>query len=430
MAVVVLGTGGREHALAWKLAQHADKVYVIPGNPGMALGNPKIVPCDVDLGIQEFSNFCQSNSVELVVVGPETLIETGVADVLAMNEIPCFAPTRKAARLESSKVFAKKFMESHGIATPDFQCFSDVEEAKLFLAAKEAEFGRFVLKADGLCAGKGVLIPKDTEEARQGLDDLLSAKKFGTASQSVVVERFHAGVEASFFALCDGTDSLLLPSIQDYKRRENGGQGLNTGGMGARCPGMWSLSEARQEEVRKHVEELILPKTIKGLSNLGTPFVGLLYMGLMITEDEVLMLEYNCRFGDPETQVLLPLLQFDLVACMRACVSGRLAAFKSGLAGNLHSGYSCGVVLVSPGYPGPPEDGELIDQAKPTSAQVQLFYSGCAQTDDRLLSKGGRILTVVGTADHPDQARALVYAEIEANPRFANAQYRTDIGIF
>jgi phosphoribosylamine--glycine ligase len=417
MRVLVVGNGAREHALCWKLRQSPllRELYCAPGNPGIA-GVADRVPLAVE-EVQRLADFAAEMKIDLTVVGPELPLTLGIADELANRGLAVFGPTQRAAEIEGSKVFAKQFMERHGIPTAPFAV---VHEA----AAARAEAARFgfpvVLKADGLAAGKGVLIAADGAELDGAVRELFEERRFGTSADRVVVEAFLAGDEVSFMALCDGERVLPLATARDYKRIGDGDTGPNTGGMGAHSPSGGLSAEAAAEVV-----ESILRPAVSGLAAEGRPFVGVLYAGLILTAEGPRVLEFNARFGDPEAQVLMLRLEDDLLAVLAAGAAGRFDARRL----SFRREVAACVVLASPGYPGRPLQGEPIrglDRAAAVPG-VEIFHAGTGLADGQLVSAGGRVLSVCALA--PDLAGALdrAYASVAAID-WPGKVYRRDIG--
>ncbi|XP_047110551.1 trifunctional purine biosynthetic protein adenosine-3 isoform X2 [Schistocerca piceifrons] len=420
--VLVIGSGGREHALCWKLDQSPDvkEIYVVPGNVGIQqITKVKIV----DINIKDYkavSKWCQQNNVGLVVVGPEDPLAGGIANELLSAGIPCFGPSREASRIESDKSWAKEFMKRHEIPTAQWGAFSDAQEAKKFI--KSATFPALVVKASGLAAGKGVVVAKSQEHACQTVDNMLNDRCFGDAGNKIVVEELLIGEEVSVLAFSDGnTVRAMLPS-QDHKRLKNNDEGPNTGGMGAYCP--CPLISAKELQM---VEEKVLQRAVDGLRKENTPFVGVLYAGLMLTNDGPKVLEFNCRFGDPETQVILPLLDSDLYQVMRACCSNLLANVNLKWKREF---YAVGVVMASQKYPESSTKGKVITGIE-EAMQIPnnlVFHSGTAQNaSGEIVTNGGRVLISVALAHDLTVAAARARKMCVSTIKFDGAQYRTDI---
>ncbi len=411
MRVLLLGSGGREHALAWKLAQspRLSELLCGPGNPGTArLG--RNVPLKADAP-DAVAALARQERVDLVVVGPEAPLVAGVADALAAVGIACFGPVAAAARLEGSKAFAKEVMAEAGVPTADFQVFTDAAAAEAYAVSK----GRIVVKADGLAAGKGVIVAPDAESARAAVRTVAA---MGTAGQQLVLEELLEGEEVSVIALCDGERYVLLPPAQDHKRVGEGDTGPNTGGMGAYCPVPFLTPEALAQ-----VGERVIAPMLAVMRRRGSPFKGALYAGLMLTRSGPKVLEFNARFGDPETQVLMLQLGEDLLPLLDACARGQLEPRPLVLA----PGASVGVVLAAEGYPDTPRRGQRIEGLEAVPVGASVFMAGVEAKDGAILTAGGRVLTVCARGDDLAEARQRVYAAI-ADIRFEGMHFRRDIG--
>lgn len=417
MNVLLTGGGGREHALAWKLAQspRIKQLFVAPGNGGTA-GLARNVPI-ADTDVQALADFAVANAVDLVVAGPEASLVAGLADVLAARGIPCFGPDAFAARLEGSKVFAKTVMGEAGVPSAAYRVFTDFEAARAHILARPVPM---VVKADGLAAGKGVVVAKTREEAVAAARDMLVDKAFGAAGETVIVEDCLSGEEASFLALCDGERIAVMPSCQDHKAVNDGDTGPNTGGMGAYSPAP-VLPESRYAEMATLVIEPIL----RTLAAKGHPFRGVLYAGLMMTPDGPSVLEYNVRFGDPECQPLLMRLDADLLTVMLDCATGRLD--PAGVRWDTRTALC--VVLTAAGYPGSYPKGMAITGIEAAEADplVKVFVAGAAATDAGLRTTGGRVLGVTALGGDLVQAQKRAYQAVQA-VAFENCHYRRDIG--
>ncbi|MFE1602138.1 phosphoribosylamine--glycine ligase [Methylobacterium sp. ID0610] len=412
LTILLIGSGGREHALAWKLAQSpaCGRLLVAPGNPGTAAHGTNHPGLDVMDGAAVVA-FCRREGVDFVVVGPEAPLVAGVVDALDAAGIPAFGPTRAAAQLEGSKGFTKELCAEFGIPTADFARFSAPEPALAYLRARGAPI---VVKADGLAAGKGVVVAETLAEAEAAVANLLA-----DPGAEVVIEEFLSGEEASFFALCDGTRAVAFGTAQDHKRVHDGDRGPNTGGMGAYSPAP-ILTPALEAEVMAR----IIQPTLDGMRARGTPFRGILYAGLMLTAEGPKLIEYNVRFGDPECQVLMPRLSGDLVPALRAAGAGDLA----GVAPEWSPQAALTVVMAAPGYPGTVARGSEIrgiDAAEAAGALV--FQAGTKQADGRLLADGGRVLAVTATGAGIAEAQARAYAAL-ARIDWPEGFYRRDIG--
>ena len=420
MNVLVIGGGGREHALAWKLAQ-SDKVqmvYVAPGNGGTALDTRlKNVPITDVVALREWA---QTNKITLTVVGPEAPLAAGVVDEFRAHGLRIFGPTQAAAQLESSKAFSKAFMQRHGIPTAAFETFTDPAAAHAFVDKLGAPI---VIKADGLAAGKGVVVAMTLAEAHEAVDFMLLDNKLGVTHNAggarVVIEEFLQGEEASFIVLCDGTDVVPLATSQDHKRLLDGDQGPNTGGMGAYSPAPVVTPEVHARAMR----EVILP-TLKGMEKDGIPYTGFLYAGLMIdAEGQVKTLEFNCRMGDPETQPIMMRLKSDLVDVMMAATEpGGLATMEL----EWDRRTALGVVLAAHGYPLSPRKGDAITGLPAEQDACMVFHAGTELRDGVVRTSGGRVLCVTALAENARAARQLAY-EAVAGIHFDGMQYRTDI---
>ena len=417
MKVLVIGSGGREHALAWKLAQSekVEKVFVAPGNGGTALEN-KLENVAVS-GSDALADFVEQNGVSLTVVGPEAPLAEGVVNVFRSRRLKIFGPTKEAAQLESSKDFAKAFMKRHSIPTADYQTFTDPELAHQYIDAKGAPI---VIKADGLAAGKGVVVATTLQQAHEAVNMMLSGNKFGDAGSRVVIEEFLEGEEASFIVLVDGKNVLPLATSQDHKRLKDRDEGPNTGGMGAYAPAPIVTPSLHARVLR----EIIVP-TVNGMWNDGIPFTGFLYAGLMIDkEGNPKTLEFNCRMGDPETQPIMSRLKSDLVAVLEQAVNGNLDQVELSWDRRI----ALGVVLAAAGYPESPQKGNVITGIPEESPDGKVFHAGTKlDSEGRLLSSGGRVLCAVGLADSMRAAQQSAYSLVESI-QFEGAQYRHDIG--
>ncbi|KAK3828561.1 MAG: phosphoribosylglycinamide synthetase [Benniella sp.] len=418
LVVLLLGNGGREHTIAWKLAQSnlVERIFVAPGNGGTCSGLNKVE--NVNIGVTDFpalTKFATDNNVNFVVAGPEQPLVEGVAGVFQKIGIPVFGPSLKAARMEGSKTFSKDFMKKHNIPTAAYENFTDAAAAKEFI--RKADFN-VVLKASGLAAGKGVLIPITKEEAYQGVDEILVQKVFGDAGNELVVEEFLDGQELSILAFSDGYTVVPLPPAQDHKRIFDNDQGPNTGGMGCYCP-----TPVATPEVLADIKRTILQPTINGMRRDGFPFVGILFTGIMLTSSGPKVLEYNVRFGDPETEVVLPLLSddTDLAEVMVACTEGRLDSVRVGI----KPGFAATVVIASGGYPGKYPTGKEITLQK-TEEDVIVFHAGTSFKDNKLLTSGGRVLAATGVAKDLRTAVDKAYSGVKT-VAFDGMFYRKDI---
>jgi phosphoribosylamine--glycine ligase len=417
MKILVLGSGGREHALVWKLRQspRVAAVYCAPGNGGIGQ-DATLVP----IAIHEHARlieFAREQGIGLTVIGPDDALAAGIVDAFTGAGLRVFGPTQRAAQLESSKAFAKDFMRRHGIPTARSETFSDSTAARAFSA--EATYP-LVVKADGLALGKGVIIAQDRAEADAAIHDIMDARKFGDAGRQVVIEEFLEGQECSIHALVDGRGYLLFPSAQDHKRALDGDAGLNTGGMGTFSPATRILPPALEARVRTEV----LDRFIAGLQADGIDYRGMLFPGLMVTPGGIKVLEFNCRFGDPETQVLLTRLESDLLDLLEATIDGRLG----GTHAQWRAEAAVCVVMASGGYPGAYEKGCVITGLDRVPAGATVFHAGTRREGDRFVTAGGRVLGVTALARDLAAARALAYEAVGAI-HFEGAQFRRDIAV-
>ena len=424
MKILILGSGGREHALAWKIAQSplVDEVFSAPGNPGM----DKIGPCfDVDpCDLKQVQELALQLTPDLIIVGPEAPLAAGVSDALRARGFDVFGPSQEAAQLESSKAFSKDKMKAYGVPTAAYGRFTDVDEAIEFLDTMQPPY---VLKADGLAAGKGVVIAETLAEAAEEVEAMLSGK-FGEASAELVIEEFMHGEEASIFVLTDGEGALYLPACQDHKRQFDGDEGLNTGGMGAYAPA--PVITARAMEL---IQAQIAEPMLDGMAQDGMPYQGVLYIGVMITEEGAKVVEFNARFGDPECQVLMAGLPGDIVPALLMCATGGLTGAHSFLADQMglrEFRPTANVVMASNGYPEAYEKGSVIKGTEDADALdgVTVFHAGTDVNDaGELVSNGGRVLNVTATGDSLKEAIALAYQGI-AKIDWPGGFNRTDIG--
>ena len=419
MKLLVLGAGGREHALAWKLAQapRVQKVYVAPGNAGTAL-EPGLENVPIS-DIAQLAGFAQENSVHLTVVGPEAPLAAGVVDLFRARGLKIFGPTRAAAQLESSKDFAKRFMQRHHIPTAAYATFSDAAQAHAYLDQHAAPI---VIKADGLAAGKGVIVAMTAREAHDAVDLMLVDTKMGDAGARVVIEEFIAGEEASFIVMSDGEHALALATSQDHKRLREGDAGPNTGGMGAYSPAPVVTPKLHARVLR----EIILP-TIQGMAADGIPYSGFLYAGLMIdAKGNPKTVEFNCRMGDPEAQPIMLRLKSDLFELFELACAGTLARAEI----DWDRRTALGVVLAAANYPDAPKKGAVISGLTRHSERTEdcmVFHSGTALEGDKVVVNGGRVLCVTALGDSVKMAQRRAYQAVEGI-RFDGMQYRRDIG--
>lgn len=416
MDILVVGSGGREHALAWRLAQSArvGRVFVAPGNAGTALEKELInVPIT---GIDLLLQFVQREKIALTVVGPEAPLAAGIVDRFRAAGLKIFGPTRAAAQLEASKDFAKAFMVQQGIPTAAYQTFTDVLAAHAYVDAQGVPL---VIKADGLAAGKGVVVAHQLDEAHAAVDAMLADNRLGAAGARVVIEAFLVGEEASFIVMCDGEHVLPLATSQDHKRIGDGDTGDNTGGMGAYSPAPVVTPEIHARVLR----EVIMP-VLAGMKQAGTPYTGFLYAGLMIGENGSLqVLEFNCRMGDPETQPIMMRLKSDLASLMEHAVNGTLDQVEV----EWDRRTALGVVLAAAGYPHAVHTGDSITALPENSSEIHVFHAGTALVDGQLVTSGGRVLCVTALGDSAKIAQRLAY-EAADQVQFHGRQMRRDIG--
>jgi phosphoribosylamine--glycine ligase len=418
MKVLVIGSGGREHALAWKLS-HSPKqpqVFVAPGNPGTA-NEPGISNVDIKVeDIEGLVAYARDNAIDLTVVGPEVPLVMGVVDAFKAAGLKCFGPSQAAAELEASKSFTKDFLARHQIPTAAYQVFTDVELAKDYIHEQGAPI---VVKADGLAAGKGVIVAQTEAEAIAAVEDMLSGNKFGDAGHRVVIEEFMTGEEASFIVMVDGEHILPLATSQDHKARDNGDKGPNTGGMGAYSP-----APVVTDAVYQRIMDEVIEPTVKGMAADGRPYVGFLYAGLMIDESGApRVVEYNCRFGDPETQPILMRLRSDLVELCEAALNGRLNEVEA----HWDPRASIGVVMAAGGYPDTYRKGDVISGIdKAESKGSKVFHAGTASHGDEVVTAGGRVLCVTALGDTVAAAQTAAYEALK-QISWNDAYYRTDI---
>ncbi len=423
MKILVIGSGGREHALVWKLAQspHVTRMWCAPGNAGIAqerlARNGSAVEC-FNIGAEDLPRllaFAQEKKADLTVVGPDNPLALGIVDLFRRHGLRIWGPNQKAAQFEASKVFSQRFMEKYGIPTAAAGAFDDVAAAKEFAAS----LGRCVVKADGLALGKGVLICHHQAEAEKAVDEIMVSKAFGAAGARVVIQEFLEGVEVSMHALCDGRTARLFPTSQDHKRALDGDQGLNTGGLGTYSPTPFLTDEQLADAAKA-----ILDPFMRGCAAEGIDYRGILYPGIMLTKEGPKVLEFNARFGDPETQVYLTRLENDLVELLDASVSGTLAKHElrwSPLA-------SVCVVMASGGYPGSYPKGKIITGLDEANAlpNTKVFHAGTARAGEQIVTNGGRVLGVTALGKDLKSAQAAAYAAVE-RIQFNGAHFRRDI---
>jgi len=415
MNILVVGSGGREHALVWKIARspYAEKIYCAPGNGGIA----SMAEC-ADIQVSDFKgliHFAKKKRIDLTVIGPELPLTLGIVDAFQEKGLAVFGPNQRAAILEGSKVFTKDFLAKYKIPTAGYQTFEHPEEAVKYIHANTPPF---VLKADGLAAGKGVLICQSRSEAFQGIEDIMESRKFGDAGNRLVIEEFMTGEEASILAITDGENFITLPAAQDHKAVFEGDKGPNTGGMGAYAP-----APVVDDILLKKIETEIIGPTIAGMKSENRLYQGVLYAGLMITAEGPKIVEYNCRFGDPEIQAILPLLKTDIVDLMMEVAEGRLKTKQPAI-----SPESCiCVVMASGGYPGDYQKGKIIYGLEDVGEDVMVFHAGTQKEGKHIVTSGGRVLGVTATGKTFLQARESAYKTV-GKIVFDNAYYRKDIG--
>lgn len=410
MNILIIGSGGREYAIGLRLTQDNQKhnLFFSPGNGATAnLGQ------NIDIkDFNELAKFALENKIELTIVGPENALSDGVVDIFKANNLTIFGPSRAAARLESSKAYMKEFLAKNSIRTARFINTNNYDEAAEFI---DTLGNIVVVKADGLCAGKGVIIAKSKDEAKSAVKDMLSGESFGAAGKRVVVEEFLDGFELSFFAICDGNNFVSLPVAQDHKRLLSGDEGPNTGGMGAYAP-----SPLANEELIKRVEKEVVEPTLKGMQAENAPFCGVLFVGLMVVNDVPYVLEFNVRFGDPECEVLMPLIRGELGEILHGAALGKLSKFE------LENEIAVGVVLASKDYPYKSSPAAKIS-VENIPQNSHIAYAGVSLEDGNLYATGGRVLVAVGKGTSVKEARDRAY-ELAKNIKFDGMQYRDDIG--
>ncbi|MCX4027619.1 phosphoribosylamine--glycine ligase [Endozoicomonas sp. SM1973] len=417
MKVLIIGSGGREHALAWKVAQdeQVTEVFVAPGNAGTTL-EPKLTNVAIDvLAIDKLLAFAQANDIGLTIVGPEAPLVAGIVDAFEAAGLACFGPSKGAAQLEGSKAFTKDFLARHQIPTAEYQNFTEIEPAKAYIREKGTPI---VIKADGLAAGKGVIIAQTEAEAFAAIDDMLAGNAFGEAGHRVVVEEFLQGEEASFIVIVDGEQVLPLATSQDHKARDDGDKGPNTGGMGAYSPAPVVTPAIHQ----RAMEEVIMP-TVRGMAAEGNRYRGFLYAGLMIAEDGTpKVLEYNCRFGDPETQPIMMRLKSSLAELCLSAIQGNLHQTKC----DWDQRAALGVVMAAGGYPENYAKGDIINGLNNVT-DAKVFHAGTKQQDNQVVTNGGRVLCVTALGKTVQQAQQAAYKATQ-QISWNNVYYRKDIG--
>ena len=423
MKVLVIGSGGREHALVWKLLQskRVEKVFCFPGNAGIA----QIAECiKIDQNdFQKLAQFVIEKSIDLTIVGPEIPLANGISDYFIDRGLKIFGPSKAAAEIESSKAFAKNLMQKYNIPTAGFKVFKSENYTEIIEFLKNQNYP-LVIKADGLAAGKGVIIPEDYQNAVKCIDEIIKDKSFGSAGNIIVIEEFMQGEEASLFAITDGKDFVVLSPAQDHKRIGDGDKGKNTGGMGAYAPAPLITPDI----MKQCIERIVIP-TISGMQSEGRPFKGCLYAGLMITKEGPKVVEYNCRFGDPETQVVMPLIESDVFDLLYAAADNKIKDYKL----KLSQKSSVCVIMASKGYPDAYEKGKEIfgleKYQDSLSSNIVVFHSGTKEENGKILTAGGRVLGITTTGENQN-LESTIYNTYEAvkNISFEGAYFRKDIG--
>ncbi len=416
MKILIIGRGGREHALVWKIVQsnQVEKIYCAPGNPGTAELSENVAISPMDF--EKLVSFAKDNQIDLTIVGPEDPLVSGIVDYFNDHGLKIFGPDKNAAQLEGSKYFSKELMKKYHIPTATYQTFTSPDKAKEYIGS-EVKFP-LVLKASGLAAGKGVLICQSGEEALEGIGQIMEDKAFGSAGDKMIIEEFLEGEEVSIFALSDGADYLLLSPAQDHKKVFEGDHGKNTGGMGAYAPAPIVTSSLIEK-----IEPEIIERTFEAMRSEGMPYKGLLYIGLIITNQGPKVLEYNCRFGDPEAEVILPLLKSDLVPLMEASINGTMREQRV----QLYDKFALDVVLASGGYPDKYEKGKIIEGLESLDSDILVFHAGTKSENDFLVTNGGRVLNIVAMADDFFSLTENLYKNVD-RIRFEGLHYRKDIG--
>jgi phosphoribosylamine--glycine ligase len=419
MNVLIIGSGGREHALAWKVKQSkkVTNVFVAPGNAGTALESGIE---NIDIAVEKLDNllaFAQKNAIELTIVGPEVPLTLGIVDKFQAAGLACFGASKYTSQLEGSKSFCKDFMIRYGIPTAAYESFTDIEKAVAYIEKHSAPI---VVKADGLAAGKGVIVAQTNDEAITAVKDMLAGNAFGEAGHRVVIEEFLAGEEASFIVIADGKNALPMATSQDHKALQNGDKGVNTGGMGAYSPAPIVTAEIYEKVMRDVIEP-----TLAGMASEGHPYTGFLYAGLMIsTNGDVKVLEYNCRFGDPETQPIMMRLKSDLVELCQAALAGNLDKTTT----EWDERPALGVVLAAGGYPDAYAKGQIISGLPADeSSELKIFHAGTAQIADDVVTNGGRVLCACALGDSIQDAQTKAY-QLAKKISWNGIYYRTDIG--
>ena len=419
MKVLVIGSGGREHAIVWKLKQSpkVTEIFCAPGNAGI---NEISVGVDIKADdVEGLLKFVKDNNVELTVVGPEVPLEKGIVDLFNENGLLIFGPQKSAARLEHSKIFAKDFMKRNNIPTADYETFSLNDKAKVYDYISEAKYP-LVIKADGLAAGKGVIICNNVDESIQTVNELFNDKICGSAGENIVIEQFLLGVEASVFAICDGDNYIVLPASQDHKKIGEGETGKNTGGMGAYAP----ADKAVTPEILNRIKHKVIEPVLKYMKSEGNEFKGCLYCGLMIDNSgDPYVIEFNTRFGDPETQVVLPKISSDIADMFIASANGTIDRYKL----ELNDNHCCTVVLASNGYPDKYDTAKKITGLNDITGDAFVFHAGTKSVNGEILTSGGRVLNVTGISDIGLKEAINIAYHNANNINFKNKYYRKDI---
>ena len=420
MNILIIGNGGREHAIAWKIKQSPllGTLFCLPGNAGTESIATNLTNIDI-AHHQSIIDVVEANTIELVIIGPEQPLADGLADVLNANNIKVFGPTATGAQLEASKSFSKSFMKDAGLPTSNFDIFSDIDSALAFIYKHESSITNYVIKADGLAAGKGVILPNNVEEATHAINQIMSEKIFGDAGNKLIIEERIPGKEVSAHAFSDGKNIIPMPFVCDHKPVFDGNKGPNTGGMGCFSPPQWLSNE-----LQKSINQNISAKTIDSLSKIDIDYTGVLYPGLMINGENINILEYNCRFGDPETQILMSKLQSDLLEICLAAADKRLDQITI----KWDERPTVGVILASGGYPGKHEVNKVITGLDDVDDDINVFFAGVKNANGKLLTAGGRVMAVVGSGETLDEAREKTYKNV-SKIKFDNMHYRTDIGL-
>lgn len=419
MKVLIIGGGGREHALAWKIRQspRCSAVYAAPGNPGIA-AETGIETVDIAVDdIESLVAFARDEQIEMTIVGPEAPLVIGVVDAFSQAGLACFGPSQAAAQLEASKSFTKDFLARHEIPTADYQVFTEAPAAIDYIKQQGAPI---VVKADGLAAGKGVIVAQTEQQAIDAVNDMLAGNKFGEAGHRVVIEEFMTGEEASFIVMVDGEHILPLATSQDHKPRDNGDQGPNTGGMGAYSP-----APVVTDSVYQRIMQQVIEPTVQGMAEDGRPYTGFLYAGLMIDDQgQPKVVEFNCRFGDPETQPILMRLNSDLLTLCEAALEGHLDEVEA----EWDPRPAVGVVMAAGGYPEAYRKGDVISGlAEADSDTTKVFHAGTTTKNGEIVTNGGRVLCVTALGEDVEAAQQRAYQTV-SQISWSDAYYRTDIG--